>query len=760
MIAKILYRDNTKAVLEYITKKDNAEILGYQNMYSKAKTNQLFFENTLNFLNNRSDKNNKVVHISLNLSLNDTITNNEFFDLTNDFMSNFGYGNQPYVVVKHNDTDHNHVHILTSRVRENSTLITDKFDYNRAKAISRELEIKYNLDKVTSEKSINKLEVFRNDNIIETIKTDQGARNYIREVINLLRQKNKFKSLNELKSELKKYDIKAVISESKNGILFGLETNNNFKTPVIPGSKIHVNLSLPKLEKEFDKNKNNKSLKSIKQRIIKQFDTLLDLYESINIEDYSKLNLIHNNTIIELIKNKKNVNQGYKIYDKSKYIFKASELGKKYTLNSLENRVGKEVKTSINFNSKSFDNLVYSIINEAFKRRYFKYIKKESLYSEIINTTNLKDLIGDINNNEKFKTVRSFMSNKDRQQFDKKLKFIFLNEREKLLNRVEKSEHSQLKDKHQLLNAISDHIQFDSDLTQYHLIQSLGLKKSGSVISFINSDKYEEKTKQNFEKIPDNLNKFYSPGLADQNYRMLEYLFLNKEKNTKLINDSSFFLPMIYPELYNRIERTDKLKYEKLVLTKFFEKVHRSQIQYEKNQYNFIQNLNHKGIFLSKERDKIFAKSIFTDNETKTLLSHNHYEYLNSTNQLDFLLYKQQDILSKFDSYPKEEKFNYLWLSNLIDKKIYDKAAFMIVYKKMDPIIPNHIYQDHLKNGLQDQIMTYRNRKLTQEKINARNQILYSLKSLLNSNKNTSNEAYNGFKDELTDYSKYRNLEL
>lgn len=86
-----------------------------------------------------------VVHISLNPHPEDVLTDAELQDIAREYLERMGFGNQPYLVFKHEDIDRHHLHIVTVRVDENGKCINDRNNYYRSKQITRELEKKYGL---------------------------------------------------------------------------------------------------------------------------------------------------------------------------------------------------------------------------------------------------------------------------------------------------------------------------------------------------------------------------------------------------------------------------------------------------------------------------------------------------------------------------------------------------------------------------------------------------------------------------------------
>ena len=80
----------------------------------------------------------------------------ELTKVAEDFMQEMGYGNQPFIVVFHNDTENNHVHIVSTRVDKSTRKkLNDSYERLKAqKALADTLEKRYG---ISSEEKLEKI---------------------------------------------------------------------------------------------------------------------------------------------------------------------------------------------------------------------------------------------------------------------------------------------------------------------------------------------------------------------------------------------------------------------------------------------------------------------------------------------------------------------------------------------------------------------------------------------------------------------------
>ena len=207
MIAKISSTENLGGALGYNFKKvekGEASILLAAELY-QDKEGRYTMEDVLADMEALIPKNCRtkktVFHCSLNPHPDEKLSDERLTQIAKEYMEALGYGNQPYIVFKHNDIAREHIHIVSLRIDGEGKKINDKFEKRRSKQITDALERKYNL--IPSSKVSNKEEV-------ETPKVDISKENIKEQVSNVVRMVMKhyhFCSLGELNAILSVYNL-------------------------------------------------------------------------------------------------------------------------------------------------------------------------------------------------------------------------------------------------------------------------------------------------------------------------------------------------------------------------------------------------------------------------------------------------------------------------------------------------------------------------------------------------------------------------
>ncbi|MGY4537835.1 hypothetical protein ACVW0P_002254 [Mucilaginibacter sp. UYNi724] len=89
-----------------------------------------------------------VWHTSLNFSKEerpDKLTNECLLDMALAYMKAMGYEDNQYLIVRHHDADHPHVHLLVNRITYDGKVVSDSNNYHKSQSTLRRLEKQYNL---------------------------------------------------------------------------------------------------------------------------------------------------------------------------------------------------------------------------------------------------------------------------------------------------------------------------------------------------------------------------------------------------------------------------------------------------------------------------------------------------------------------------------------------------------------------------------------------------------------------------------------
>lgn len=155
-----------------------------------------------------------VIHISLNPHPDDCLTDTEMENIAREYMEKMGYGDQPYVVFKHEDIDRHHLHIVSIRVDENGRCLNNAYNFHRSKAITREMEEKYGLHKAERKRN-------RQDNPLRKVDISAGdVRKQVANTVKGVLATYRFQSMGEYRALLSLYNVTV---EEPRGIVNGRE---------------------------------------------------------------------------------------------------------------------------------------------------------------------------------------------------------------------------------------------------------------------------------------------------------------------------------------------------------------------------------------------------------------------------------------------------------------------------------------------------------------------------------------------------------
>lgn len=151
MIGNISKGRGFRGCLSYLLDKEQAELIGGNMLGENAR--ELAAEFKLSRQLNPDIKQ-PVFHASLSLPKHEDyaehVDDERWNSIAADYLQQMGFTRNQYIVVRHFDRDHDHIHIVAARVRLDGTVVDDSWDYSKSQEIIRSLEKEYNLTPVLS----------------------------------------------------------------------------------------------------------------------------------------------------------------------------------------------------------------------------------------------------------------------------------------------------------------------------------------------------------------------------------------------------------------------------------------------------------------------------------------------------------------------------------------------------------------------------------------------------------------------------------
>lgn len=182
-------------------------------------------------------------HIPLSFAPEDKerMTNDFMVQLAKEYMEEMGIKNTQYIIVRHHNTDNEHIHIVYNRIDNNLKLISVNHDYKRNIKVCKKLKDKYGLTYGKDKERVKH----------EKLRNPDKAKYYIHDAIKTVLPN--CKTPNDLRYNLQKFGIELEYKHKRTsseieGVSFRYG-NISFK-----GSEVDRKYSFGNLKKEFQKN--------------------------------------------------------------------------------------------------------------------------------------------------------------------------------------------------------------------------------------------------------------------------------------------------------------------------------------------------------------------------------------------------------------------------------------------------------------------------------------------------------------------------
>lgn len=174
------------------------------------------------------------VEIVLSSPVGEELSDDKFAEIAQEYLKSMGYENTCYSIIKNDDKDHKHVHILATTIDFEGNKVSDKHNWARSNKIMRDLEKKHGLQITEKGKSSHNKTLgesqFRQYFFDTAIHKALRSLNSKDQMVDLLKQSDNFVSLNlDLKTPYTNTEWSMILGkESYEKILQALSKSNFF----------------------------------------------------------------------------------------------------------------------------------------------------------------------------------------------------------------------------------------------------------------------------------------------------------------------------------------------------------------------------------------------------------------------------------------------------------------------------------------------------------------------------------------------------
>ena len=191
-------------------------------------------------------------HTSINFPPSENLSSEKMKEIGREYLKESGFTQHQFIMFRHHDADHPHVHILVSRIGYDGSVLSDSNDFAKCEIILRRLEKRHNLAEVVSSRNAQKRAVTKNE--LEMEKRTGVPSNKIRmqSIIKDALTSSQKPSCIEFVQRLQGKGVNVLFNQASTGYVSGI--SYSFKGMTITGSKLGNDFKWATIKANIDYN--------------------------------------------------------------------------------------------------------------------------------------------------------------------------------------------------------------------------------------------------------------------------------------------------------------------------------------------------------------------------------------------------------------------------------------------------------------------------------------------------------------------------
>ncbi|MBE9119490.1 relaxase/mobilization nuclease domain-containing protein [Tychonema sp. LEGE 07199] len=181
------------------------------------------------------------------------------------YMKAMEFDNNQYAVVKHSDTEHDHIHIVASRICLDGGVVDDSWDYYKSQETIRQLERNYNLETVTPSWETDKRAQTTGEHRYLQSKGNKSVRVQLQDLIDEVTHDNP--SMPEFVERLQQQAVEVQVGLTRTGFSKGI--SYNLDGVALSGTQLGKAYTFSGLQKHrgvsYDKGRDNALIEALMQ---------------------------------------------------------------------------------------------------------------------------------------------------------------------------------------------------------------------------------------------------------------------------------------------------------------------------------------------------------------------------------------------------------------------------------------------------------------------------------------------------------------